>query len=246
MTSHVWSGAVWQLPSGTNVEPGTFLFSTDGALAGLVSRVGETLALVPGGTVMSAAERLRQENYRDYGELGITVQPLTPGVASSTRAQSGVVVTSVDPQGPAAGRLDVADVIVGVGDEPLSGYEHWHAIAARALAGQAITLRVQRDGDIHAVAVTAAPMPAPSGSQPLGLSLRRIPRVGVEVLDVAPRSAAAAAGIRPADVITLFGDRKAPTQTEVRESFAAAPADRPLLVALTRGSAHHVLTIDKR
>ncbi len=61
-----------------------------------------------------------------------------------------------------------------------------------------------------------------------------------------PGSAAAAAGIRPGDLITVFGDRQRPTPAEVRGLFAAAPPERPLLVAVTRGAEHHVLAIERR
>ena len=182
-----------------------------------------------------------------YGEIGVEVQPLTPGIALSTRAQIGVVVTAVNPEGPAAGLLEVTDVIVGIGDEPLSTYEHWNAIASRVTVGQTLTLLVQRDEQVQTIMLTAvAPIVAAPQAQPLGLTMRSVPRVGVEVSDVAQESAAAAAGILPGDVITVFGDRKAPTPAEVRARFAAAPADRPVLVAVTRGAAHHVLTIEKR
>lgn len=39
--SRVWSGIVWGLPAGTDVRPGTFVFSTDGSLAGLVVNTGD-------------------------------------------------------------------------------------------------------------------------------------------------------------------------------------------------------------
>jgi membrane-associated protease RseP (regulator of RpoE activity) len=250
MVSRVWSEAVWELPSGTDLRPGTFVFSPDGALAGLVAHAGGQLALVPGGTVRTAAERLRQQGHRAYGDLGVEVQPLTADVASSTRAQVGVVVTAVNPQGAAAGQINVTDVIVAVNDEPVSTYEHWQALAARATVGETMTLLVHRGDAVQPVALTAAPRAdlkeAAAEPPPLGLSLRTVARVGVEVLSVAPGSAAAAAGIRPGDVITVFGDRQAPTPSEVRGRFAAAPADRPVLVAITRGPTHHVLTIVKR
>ncbi|HVH29819.1 MAG TPA: PDZ domain-containing protein [Vicinamibacterales bacterium] len=244
--SRVWSEIVWGLPTGTDARPGTFVFSPEGALAGLVVNLGDRLALVPGETVLRAAARLRQDGHRAFGDLGVEVQPLTAGIAASTRAHVGVVVTFVQPGGPAAGKLNVTDVIVGVGDEPLQTFEQWQATARRVPIGQAISLLVQRADEVRTVELTAASTAVPSEPQPLGLSLRGVPRVGVEVLSVAAGSAAAAAGIQPGDLITVFADRHTPTPTEVRARFAAASADRPLMVAVTRGPVHHVLTLEKR
>jgi S1-C subfamily serine protease len=75
--------------------------------------------------------------------------------------------------------------------------------------------------------------------------MRAVQGTGVEVLGVASASAAALAGIQPGDVITVIGDREAPTPAEVRRRFAGAATDRPVLVAVTRGTGHHVLTLEK-
>jgi S1-C subfamily serine protease len=76
--------------------------------------------------------------------------------------------------------------------------------------------------------------------------MRAIRGTGVEVLAVAPGSAAALAGIQPGDVLTVVGGRKAPTPSQVTRGFAASTADRPVLVAVTRATVHHVLTLQKR
>jgi S1-C subfamily serine protease len=104
----------------------------------------------------------------------------------------------------------------------------------------------QRDNNPLLVTLIAAVLGVPAHPPPLGLTLRGVPRVGVEVLGVAAGSAAAAAGIQAGDVITVFDDRHTPTPAEVRARFAAASADRPLMVAVTRGPVHRVLTLEKR
>jgi S1-C subfamily serine protease len=77
------------------------------------------------------------------------------------------------------------------------------------------------------------------------LTLRTIPRIGVEVLRVLPGSVAARAGIREADVVTHLGDITAPTAADVTRAFGAAH-DRPLTIAFTRGDAHHLTTTGPR
>ena len=246
MASPVWSDMIWKLPEHVDVAPGSFVFTIDAAFVGLVADIGAGLALVPGAVVRNTVDRVRGEADREYGQLGIDIQPLTAGVASGTGAQAGVVVTWIDPQGPAAGHLAATDVIEAIDDDRLFTYEQWRAHAARLAVGQTISLRVKRRNSVETVTLTAAPRAIPEGPRRLGLTMRTVQRTGVQVLEVARASAAALAGIQPGDVITVIGDRQAPTPAEVSRQFAAAPADRPLVVALTRGTAHHVLTLEKR
>jgi S1-C subfamily serine protease len=155
------------------------------------------------------------------------------------------VVTWVDPQGPAVGQLNVTDVIVTMGDKSLPGYEQWRARIAQLTAGETVVLGVRRHGEAQTATLTARPMSTPAGPRPLGLTMRTIQRVGVEVLGVTAASAAALARIEPGDVITVIGDRQAPTSEEVRRAFAATSDDRSVLVAVTRGASHHVLLLKK-
>ena len=245
IASPLWSETVWAMPARTDLIPGTFVFTIDGAFAGLVASAGGRPTLVPGEVVKNTVDRLRLEGRRDYGQLGMKVQPLTPGLASSTGAHAGVVLTWVDPQGPAAGQLKATDVIVAVGDEPLSTFEQWRARTTRLMIGEPIVLSVRRGGQVQTVTLTAGPVSAPAEPRLLGLTMRTVPRVGVEVLRVAPASAAALARIEPGDVITSIGDRQAPTSEEVRRVFAATSDDRSVLVAITRGASHHVLLLKK-
>jgi S1-C subfamily serine protease len=91
--------------------------------------------------------------------------------------------------------------------------------------------------------VTAAPPPLDAT---LGLTMRTVRRMGAEVVEVSPASAAARLGIREADVITAIGNIRAPTAQQVEAAFAAAPVNRPLLVAIARGNRHHVVALEKK
>jgi serine protease Do len=241
----LWSEPIWALPNTTDLAPNTFVFTPDGAFAGLVVDVDDRLALVPGETVRSEVDRLRREGTRAWGQLGVEVQALTPAVATGVGARTGVVVTWVDPRGPAAEYLSVMDVIEALADEPLSTFAAWHARAARLVAGQTISLRVRRDHEVRTVMLTAQAASTP-GPPSLGLTMRSLQKGGVEVLVVAQASAGERAGIQPGDVITVVGDRDAPTPAQVRRLFSMATEARPLLIALTRGAAHHVLALETR
>jgi S1-C subfamily serine protease len=156
------------------------------------------------------------------------------------------VVTSVDASGPAGDSLQPTDIIEAANDRPLPSFEHWRAIASRLTAGEKVSLKVRRKAAVHTLTVTAAPLAAPLKASQLGLKMRTIRGVGVEVLAVASGSAAARAGIQEGDVITVTGDRKAPTAAQVTRSFTGAKAGVPVLVAVTRGPSHYVLTLEPR
>jgi hypothetical protein len=244
--SVLWSGEIWLLPSSSAIAPGTFVFTTEGAFAGLgISHSGQA-AIVPAALVNLAVDRLQQA--RTPGDLGITVQPLSPALAAATGGTVGVVVTAVDPEGPAAGQLIATDVIEAVDGHALNTLEHWRARAARVSAGDTITLRVRSADGGRDVPITAiAPVPAvePADDQTLGLRLRSMPRVGVEVLSVQPRSRGARAGIQQGDLITVAGGQPVPSPAQLTRAFTSLPAGGSLLVALTRGSERRVVAIAK-
>jgi hypothetical protein len=243
--SPAWAGPIWVLPPGAQLTAGTIVFSTEGAWAGLVTTHDGQLAIAPGALVSQTAERLLSEAPVARGQLGVSVQAIGSALASATGASHGVIVTWVDRDGPATGRLAITDVIESVDGEKILSTEHWHARVSRLPVGTTVTLRVRRGADAKDVAVSTAAVTRPAAGLPLGLTMRAIRRTGVEVLQVQPASAAARAGIEVGDILTVIAGVTAPTPAQVAEAFAAAPADRPVVVAVTRGDRHHVLTIHK-
>jgi hypothetical protein len=244
--SPVWPGSIWEIPPATNLAAGTFVFTTEGALVGLVIERNDRPAIVPGDIVLMTAERIARERNDNPGQIGITVQALLPGMASVRGSHAGIVITSVDPRGPSAGQLAVADVIEAVDDQGIPTLEDWQARIARLRAGESISLRVLGSGGVRNVHVTAMPPNVTTTRLSLGVTMRAVRGVGVEVLRVQPGSSAARAGLESGDVITLIGDLNAPTPAQVATTFAASSDDRPVLVAVTRGEAHHVWLLEKR
>jgi hypothetical protein len=235
-----WSADVWGMSSYSTVPNGTFVFTTSGLLAGLVIGQPETPAIVPAATVISIAQRLLEEGQGPPGWLGIDVQPLTSQIRIATDMASGVVVTWVDPKGPAAGKLVATDIIEVAGEQTIQTIEDWEAGPNRLTAGEVITLRIWRNGRKEDVELTAFPPRAAAASSRLGLTMRGRPGVGAEVLSVEEGSVAMRAGIAVDDVLTRIGDIAAPTPAQVTRAFAGAK-DRPLLVAITRGTEHFVV-----
>jgi hypothetical protein len=235
-----WSADVWRMSSYATVPNGTLVFTTSGLLAGLVIGQPETPAIVPADTVISLAQRLLEKGQELSGRLGIDVQPLTPQIRTASGMTSGVVVTWVDPEGSAAGKLVATDIIEMAGEHAIQTIADWEGGPSRLNAGDVITLRIWRNGRKEEVELTALPPRASSVSSRLGLTMRVRSGVGAEVLSVEEGSVAMSAGIAVDDVLTRIGDIAAPTPAQVARAFAAAK-DRSLLVAITRGAEHFVV-----
>ena len=241
----VWSGPVWAVPGRTDLAPGSVVFTSNAELAGLVIAHGEGLAIVPGGTVLAEAERLLAAPPGSAGAIGIEVQDLTPPVASVTGASVGVVVTWVDADGAGREQLMVGDVLEAVDGRALATRQHWDVRVARLSVGETLSVRVRRRGEIREVALVASTPAAQPASRSLGLTLRARTRIGAEVVRLERGSAADRAGLAPGDVITLVADVSAPTPAQVMRSYASIGQGERVMVAVTRGDAHFVTTLQR-
>jgi hypothetical protein len=251
VASALWSGEIWTVPPGATIDPGTFVFTTEGALAGLAVDHGGRAAIVPATLLLKIANDLLAQERLEPGELGVAVQPLSPAVRSASGASFGVIVTSVESDGPAAGRLIPTEVIEAVDEREILTLEQWHASVARLSAGQSRTLRVRGNGEVRNVPITAtAPVPPPrekeSASEiPIGMSMRAVRAIGTAVVSVQPRSAAARATIRPGDIITVAGGQTAPTPLQVARAFNALGEGGALLLAISHDAEHRVVALEK-
>lgn len=242
--SPLWSEPLWAVPGRTDLVPGSFLFTSSAELAGLVITHSGRLAIVPGGTVIAEADRLLATPPGPAGTIGIEVQDLTPPVAAVTGAPMGVVVTWVE-DGAGREQLMAGDVIEAIDGRALATRQHWDVRVARLSVGDTLTLRVRRRGELREVALVASAPGAQPASRSLGLTLRGRTKIGAEVIRVEPASAAHQAGLSVGDVITLVADVSAPTPTQVTRSFASVGPGQRVIVAVTRGDAHFVTTLER-
>lgn len=238
-----WDTTVWRLPERVDVSAGAFAFTTSGAFAGLIVPHGDGLAILPASDVLASVDRLLKQRQGLPGWLGLSVQTLTPDLSAASGAPGGVIVTWVDPRGPAAGSIQIADILETMDEvDAQLTEERYTARTARLIAGDAITFRVRRGQMAQPVRLTAVERPRPADA--LGLVMRRV-RDGAEVLRVEPASAAATAGVREGDVITFAGGVQAPTPAQVTRAFAAEGAGRSIVIGVTRGASHMVLPVNK-
>ncbi|MBI4477384.1 MAG: PDZ domain-containing protein [Acidobacteria bacterium] len=245
--SPAWATMMWMAPSDPPFSPGAFVFTTTGALVGLVVEDRGARAIAPADALLATTDRVLRAAKAERGVLGVEVAALTPAIAAASGMISGVVVTWVDPDGPAAGMLAATDIVDRIDGRSVPTLDHWRARMARLTAGERVTLRFRRGDRVDEVAVTAAAIASTAAEpQRLGLTLRARSGVGVEVIRVDAQSSAAAAGIRAGDIITRIGNIASPTPVQVRRAFEAQPPDGAVLVAIARGDEHLVVALWKR
>jgi len=110
------------------------------------------------GIVPSVPDLASSESNNRREQLGVTVAPLTPELASQLglrRGVQGVVVTDVDPSGPAAeAGIQPDDVISEVNHQPVKSAAELRAALQRSGSRPALLL-VNRDGQSLFLAVQA-------------------------------------------------------------------------------------------
>ena len=125
---------------GIPVEPGALLFSLDGEFVGSVVVEDGAPAIADARDVLDSVARLASAPSAVPSTAGVSVQFLTPELASATGAPRGVVVSEVDPGGPASGILQAADVIEALRLKP--------ARLAVVRAGKVIARTAPRIGEL--------------------------------------------------------------------------------------------------
>jgi hypothetical protein len=240
----IWSDPLWALPDRIGLAPGTFVFTLDGELAGLVVEHEGRPALVPANAVVSTANRMMREDQKRPARVGVEVQALDGGLAAATGGKSGVVVSWVDPEGAAARELRATDVVESIDGRPTPTVDHWLARMARLTDGESLVLSVRRASVARDVRLVARAVTEP-GNRPLGLTLRTIPRIGAEIVHVDANSSASSADLRAGDVLTVVGDTDMPNAAQAARAFAGASRERPVIVAFTRAGTHYVLALEK-
>ena len=164
-----------------------------------------------------------------YGQVrrpyfGFEPQDLTPALAQSLKLDDtlGALVADVDPQGPAAGALQEADVIVGVDGVRTTDQKNLRLFLTDYTVGAPLQLDVLRNGKRCEVAITpkevdperalrrlgdkaglvVAALPAAQAAQ------ARLPQGMILVQRVAAHSAAARVGIVPGDRVRAINSEK--------------------------------------
>lgn len=202
---------------------------------------------------------LREYGRIEGGMIGAEFQQVTPPIAEAVGLKGawGAIVTDINKDGPAEGKLKVGDVIVKVGDAPVLDVRMLSRAIATSIE-KPVDLVVWRDNKEEKVTVTTVVMddtPMEASSKPmLPPRLRQAPEVGLQlspvtdevrqkfdidadmkgvvVTGIASLSAAENGGIKPGDVILRVRTDPVSSPAEVKQHFEQARREHEHYVLL--------------
>jgi serine protease DegQ len=207
-----------------SINPGNSggaLITLDGRLVGIntaiLSPAGGNVGIgfaVPSNIAKAVMTQLVEHGRVERGQLGITAQDLTPDLVAALALEdsTGVLVANVTPGSPAehAGLIP-GDVVTAIDGQHIRGSTDLRNRVGLAPVGTAVTLSILRDGTALELKATIEPAAIEDAQSRLaGATIGNLPegRQGALVLEVAPESPAAIAGLEPGDVILGVNRRR--------------------------------------
>lgn len=216
---------------------------------------------IPAETVTAIVGELEAHGRVERGYIGINAQALTPVLATALGMQTpvGVLVTALDPQGPAVGTLSIGDVLLSINSAPVT-FEGLSKITARLAPNSLAMLTVMRAGAQQSLALKVGRLPDPP-SNPLltGGQDTWVPALGFGVADTTseirkairandessgliitqlrPAGPGALAGLKIGDLITHAGTKQLTAPADIA-AINKPTRQMPLLLRVVReGSA---------
>jgi serine protease Do len=258
---------------------GGALVDTAGRLVGIntaiLSRTGGYMGIgfaIPSDMVRPIVDALLEHGKVVRGYLGVSIQDITPELATALKLPStaGVLVSGVQPGAPAAkaGVLR-GDVILKLNGEPMTSSGQLRNLVAAAGTQAKVTLEVWRAGKTVTLTADLAEQPAsmesekpaaPGGQggagsvsgltlQPPNPDLRSqygiLPSVtsGLVITNVQPGSTAGLAGLRPGDVVLEINQKKVGTVDQFKAEWNQSK--NQVLLLVQRGDATIFLVVGK-
>ncbi len=154
---------------------GGALIDTQGKLIGINTAIfsssGGSLGIgfaIPENTVREVLKQLIEKGMVVRGWAGVATQDISPQLASTFGLDEvrGAVVTGLLPRGPGAkAGIRIADVILELENQPVSGSDELRNLIASLSPGDKARLTLFRDGKKQVVTITVAQRPIPVGGE---------------------------------------------------------------------------------
>jgi serine protease Do len=139
-------------PDGNVVGINTFILSQSGGSEGIGFAI-------PSNTVKNVYEQIRKDGHVHRGEIGAIVQSITPDLAAGLglSRDSGVIVSDVNPDGPAASAgLQPADIVLSLDGKPMENARQFEVALYRIPLNQSAELEILRDTESFHATVKVA------------------------------------------------------------------------------------------
>jgi serine protease Do len=256
---------------------GGALVDAEGRLIGInssiLSRSGGNEGIgfaIPSNMARYVLENLVTDGKVTRGYLGVMPQDITPSLARKLdlKEATGAVLTEVTPKSPAAkAGLESGDVVLEFNGKPVRDARHFRLEVARSKPGEAVSVKIRRDGATKTIKVTPKERPdrmelgqdaAPKeeegtlngvGVGDLTREARREHGIrdsvkGVLVTDVEQDCKAWEAGLRPGDVI-LEINKEAVSTADQAVKLTENPKDKTTLLKVWSHGATKFLVVDE-
>jgi serine protease Do len=138
--------------TGAVVGINTFILTQSGGSEGIGFAI-------PSNVVNSIYQQIRKDGHVHRGEIGVTAQSITPELAAglSLKQDWGVILSDVDPDGPAAkGGLKPGDIVVSLDGKEMPDARRFEIALYRIALNQNVTVGAIRDMDRFSVQVKVA------------------------------------------------------------------------------------------
>ncbi|MEJ5242552.1 MAG: DegQ family serine endoprotease [Desulfomicrobiaceae bacterium] len=209
---------------------------------------------IPSNWARQVIDQLRQYKSVRRGWLGVSIQDVDEKVARTLGLSkaAGALVASVTPGDPAdkAG-IHPGDVIIALNGEPVASSSDLTRRVGTMAPGEKVEVSLWRKGKVEKVTVTleernSRRVAAGSGAnveETLGMKVRPVTRQearalqgdgGLMVEEVARRSLAAQAGIRPGDVLLEANGQALNSVEDLAQVIAAQSQDKGALMLLVQ------------
>ncbi len=240
------------------------LFNVEGEVVGVNAQIytpsGGSVGLsfaIPASVAFEVVAQLKEKGHVDRGWLGVTIQDVDKDLASSyglDKAQ-GALVADVDPQGPAAkAGVKAGDLIIKFNNQVIHTSADLPHIVGRLAPNTKVFFEIVRKGIKETLTVVVGKLPlsqaqvqrnqqeVPSEGKvdAMGLIVGPVEantetkESGVQVLFVAPNSAAQRAGLMQGDVITQLNFIDVNSVASYNKVVAALPQNVPKAIRFLR------------
>ena len=219
---------------------------------------------IPSNTAKRIVAQLRETGKVVRGWIGVSIQTVTPGIATALglKEARGVLVSDTMPGGPAEqGGLQKGDVIISFDGKKVNEPKDLSWIVAETPVGKEIDVKVIRDGKemdlkLKIAEMTGEPVvsQAPGPGVGLGLTVDNLrpelrekyrikARSGVVILRVAPGSPSDIAGLQAGDVILEINQQRVADLRQYGQIMAKTEQGKPILLLLQRSGQTFFVTI---